>query len=192
MGWWPYILLSLYIYFVLFDFLCNLVHFSLNGTRAIGFVPYNTFSIATATVAHHRCQSRYCQSQEKPSDNLLEFVVVVDFLLLLVFLHCFALKPFFRLWILGFRRRKVFFSFVALSAFLFVCIRLRHSTGDEVDVTPLSVRLRWSSRRLGEIDWCRFSYIGTTPALPKGTRARWASSSYLFPCKIVLEIWINM
>ena len=61
--------------------------------------------------------------------------------------------------------------FIAFSASHSICIRSHHYTGDEVDVIVILGLLVLALEMLGEIDRCGFSYLGTTPTLPKGTHA---------------------
>ena len=53
----------------------------------------------------------------------------------------------------------------------FCCIRLVHSMGDEIGVIVTLGSLLLALEKPGEMCWCGFSYLRTTPALPKGARA---------------------
>ena len=67
----------------------------------------------------------------------------------------------------------MFFLFCFLGA-PFSCIQLHHSTGDEVGVIATPGSLSPALEMTWEIydGVCGFSYLGTTPALPKGARVR--------------------
>ena len=69
------------------------------------------------------------------------------------------------------RGERRFSVFVAFSASPSVCIRSRHSMGDEVDVIATLILLALALEPPREIDRCGFSYLGTIPTLAKGTRA---------------------